>query len=870
MAAHPHRPVPYRYTLDNGLRVVLAPEPGALRAAVSVHYGVGFRSERPGREGFAHLFEHLMFQGSASLPDGRFYDHIKRSGGQANGTTHQDYTDYYQVVPLGTLEAALFSEADRMRAPRFTLEGLADQLRGVAEEIDQAVRQRPYGGFPWPLLPGVLFTRHANAHDGYGDPDVLTRITLEDCEEFFDEHYAPGNAVLTVVGDIDVDDVRALVDQHFGDIPPRPTAPRPALGEPLPTADRWVTATETGVPLTALALGYRLPDPATDLDAYLAYLVLARVTAGQAPRFGLPGLTTSCGIFGAFDARDPDVLVVATLLPPARAPEQAAELLRAQWARWGEADALVELVRDNVPLLVAAHHREHAQVEAYSRALGRMVTLFDDAELLDALPQRLAAVRPDQVAAVARELATAPHGALVMAPGQTRTRPAAPAGAPAPAQTARPEGAAGSAGSDGTAASVLKVNGRQRGGPRPVPVDGPQLAPDPAGLRSGVLGNGLRVCVVPDRRAPLAEFRLRLPLGPEGWTRPDLVAGLLGVLGGAADRFEPFAGNLQVTTDGQWLDLGGYAPAAVSDRWLATVADLVTVVSGIEQPTPAPSRTPATPERHIDDVVRQRWLEAGTSPAADPDPAGTYRRILDPRGAVLTVVGDVDPGRTLAAAGSAFDGWAAAGQIGVPPAVSEPGGLLVIPAPAGTEVHLTVAAPERPEGDEAARFLAASVVGGGPEARISVMAAGNGYQAHVGRDVCGPVSRAFIRVRCAPEAVVDVLADLDGERRRLRAEPLTDAEIDRAREYTAVQLLSAFDSPSILADLMSHLVSSGREPDWLYRLPDLLRKVPAADVAAAAVDLYAGSASCTVVYGGTDEALAAVRELEGGPDARTR
>jgi zinc protease len=859
MTAHGHRPEPYSYTLDNGLRVVLAPEPGVPRVAVSVHYGVGFRSEGPGREGFAHLFEHLMFRGSANLPDGRFYDHIKRSGGAANGTTHQDYTDYYQVVPLGTLEAALFSEADRMRAPRFTPANLADQLHWVAEEIDQATRQRPYGGFPWPLLPGVLFASHANAHDGYGDPATLARITPADCEEFFAEHYTPGNAVLTVVGGIDVDQVRTLVDRHFGDIPPRPNPARPVLDEPMPTADRWATATEPGIPLTAMALGYRLPDPATDLDAYLAYLVLARITAAHAPRFGLPGLTTSCGIFGAFDARDPDALVVATLLAPTRTPEQAVELLRAQWARWGEGDSLTEPLRHTVPLLVAQHHREHAQVQSRCRALGRTVTLFDDVGLLDTLPDRLAALQPERVAAVARELAGAPHGALVMTPGETRTRPSVGANVPTPT---RPTGGADRGDSPASGAIAEQ---EQPEVIRPLPVDGPQPVPDPTGLRDEVTGTGLRVCVVPDRRAPLAEFRLRMPLGPAGWTRPELVSGLVGVLGAAAPRVEPFAGNLQVTSDGQWLDLGGYAPSDAADQWLTTVADLLALVSGIEPVPAAQSRTLPTPDRQMDDLVRQRWL--GAPPAAEPAPAGAYGRILDPRSAVLTVVGDVDTDRIIATAHVAFAGWTGIAPTGGDASVVEPGGLLTIPGPGGGEAHLTIAMPEPAGIDETARFLAASVVGGGPDARIAARAAGNGYQAHAGRDVCGPVARAFIRVRCAPDAVADVLADLDEERRRLATEPLTHAEIDRARQYVAAQLLSAFDAPSILADLLSHLVASGREVHWLFRLPDLVRTLPAAEVRAAAVELFATPAACTVVYGALDQA---VPDSEGGSDARTR
>ena len=119
-----------------------------------------------------------MFRGSVSLPGGRFYDHVHRLGSRANGTTHQDYTDYFQVAPAEALEQALFAEADRMRAPLFTEHHLAEQLAGVADEIHGATTDRPYGGLPWPLLPGVLFSRHANAHDGYGDPVTLAKTTI--------------------------------------------------------------------------------------------------------------------------------------------------------------------------------------------------------------------------------------------------------------------------------------------------------------------------------------------------------------------------------------------------------------------------------------------------------------------------------------------------------------------------------------------------------------------------------------------------------------------------------------------------------------------------------------------------------------------
>lgn len=211
-----------------------------------MHYDVGFRSEPEGRTGFAHLFEHLMFQGSESLEKLAHFRHVQSSGGTFNGSTHPDYTDYYQVLPSAALERALFLEADRMRAPKLTEENLRNQIDVVKEEIRLNVLNRPYGGFPWILLPAVLFKTFANAHNGYGDFVDLESATVDDCAEFFDTYYSPANAVLTVAGDLDVEATKALVEKHFGDVPARPKPERPSFAEPAPqgrcgtsTATRW-------------------------------------------------------------------------------------------------------------------------------------------------------------------------------------------------------------------------------------------------------------------------------------------------------------------------------------------------------------------------------------------------------------------------------------------------------------------------------------------------------------------------------------------------------------------------------------------------------------------------------------------------------
>ncbi|HET6211888.1 MAG TPA: pitrilysin family protein, partial [Micromonosporaceae bacterium] len=253
-----------RFTLDNGLRVVLAPDRSAPVIGIAVVYDVGIRSEPDGRTGFAHLFEHLMFQGSENLEKLAHFRYVQGSGGTFNGSTHLDYTDYFETMPANALERALFLEADRMRGPRLTEENLRNQVDVVKEEIRVNVLNRPYGGFPWLKLPPVMFDTFPNGHDGYGSFDDLESASVSDAQEFFTRYYAAGNAVLAVAGDIDVAGTTALVRQHFGDVPARPAPVRPDFAEPDLTGERREAYTDRLAPMPAIAAAWRVPDPIGD------------------------------------------------------------------------------------------------------------------------------------------------------------------------------------------------------------------------------------------------------------------------------------------------------------------------------------------------------------------------------------------------------------------------------------------------------------------------------------------------------------------------------------------------------------------------------------------------------------------------------
>jgi predicted Zn-dependent peptidase len=416
-----------RARLANGLRVVVLPDRSSPVVAVAVYYDVGMRSEPEGRTGFAHLFEHLMFQGSANLGKTEHFTYVQGSGGILNGSTHVDYTNYFEVLPSRATELALFLEADRMRSVALTQENLENQVAVVQNEIRVNVQNRPYGGFPWLSMPPVLFDTFPNNHDGYGSFVDLEAATLQDAQSFFDRYYAPANAVLTVSGDVDPDQVMRWVEEQFGDIPGREVAPPPPFGEPALTEQRWGVVDDPLAPAPAVALAWRVPDPA-DLPSYLPHVVLAEVlTDGDAARLQQRLLlkdriaTSVGGYIGVMgdplDARDPTPLMVevhhapdvpvATVLT---ALDEEVERLAQDGCDPGEVERTVarmtaRYLRDIDPVLGRA---THAAVFEQQR---------DRAELLNEVPALLAEVTAEQVLAAARTLRQDNRAVLELRPG---------------------------------------------------------------------------------------------------------------------------------------------------------------------------------------------------------------------------------------------------------------------------------------------------------------------------------------------------------------------------------------------------------------------------------------------------------------------
>jgi predicted Zn-dependent peptidase len=403
------------HTLSNGLRVVVAPDGSAPVVGIAVLYDVGIRSEPEGRTGFAHLFEHLMFQGSRSLEKLEHFRYVQSSGGTLNGSTHFDYTNYFEALPSNALERGLFLEADRMHAPRINEENLANQIAVVKEEIRVNVMNRPYGGFPWLVLPGVLFDTFANAHNGYGGFEDLESATVEDASDFFAKYYAPANSVLAVAGDLDVDATLTLVEKHFADIKRRARPKRPDFGEPPLTTERRARHDDPHAPIPAVAVGYRVPDPVKDLDAHLANLLLSEALSdGDSSRLQrrlvqrdrlVTDVGSYLGEFGdPFDERDPTVLTVVAHYPDASALDPILGRIDEEIARVAD-DGLEPGELDRVRTrLVSVLMRELDAVISRTLAFAKFELLYGRAELIAELPARLGAVSEDAVRRAAAAL----------------------------------------------------------------------------------------------------------------------------------------------------------------------------------------------------------------------------------------------------------------------------------------------------------------------------------------------------------------------------------------------------------------------------------------------------------------------------------
>lgn len=270
------------FTLANGLRVVLNRDDSVPVVAVAVYYDVGSRNERKGRTGFAHLFEHMMFQGSENVPKAGHFQYIMKAGGTMNGTTSSERTNYFETLPANQLPLALWLESDRMRSLAVTQENLDNQREAVKEEKRLRYDNQPYGGI-FDMIAEMIYKNFANAHSTIGSMEDLDDATVEDVREFFRVYYAPNNAVLSVSGSFDPAKARELIEFYFGDIPPQPVPPPIDVNEPAEVAENYREYEDKLAPLPAFLIGWKIP-PRRTHDFYALYLAGKLLYDGDSSR----------------------------------------------------------------------------------------------------------------------------------------------------------------------------------------------------------------------------------------------------------------------------------------------------------------------------------------------------------------------------------------------------------------------------------------------------------------------------------------------------------------------------------------------------------------------------------------------------------
>jgi len=254
------------FKLKNGLRVLLAEDHSAPTYSICVTYNVGSRDERPGRTGFAHLFEHMLFQGSENVGKGEHFILIQNNGGSANGTTNIDRTNYFETLPANQLELGIFLEADRMRAPAITQANFDNQRLTVQEERRQSYDNRPYGK-TYETMIDLAYDNFAYKHSTIGSMDDLNAATIEDAEAFFRSYYAPNNAVVALVGDFKTDVAVALIKQYFEDIPAQTSPSAPDMTEPEQKGERRKVIEDSFARTPRLDIVYKIP-PGNTPDWY--------------------------------------------------------------------------------------------------------------------------------------------------------------------------------------------------------------------------------------------------------------------------------------------------------------------------------------------------------------------------------------------------------------------------------------------------------------------------------------------------------------------------------------------------------------------------------------------------------------------------
>ncbi len=427
--------------LDNGLTVVVSEDHSSPTVGISVVYHVGMRLEPRNRTGFAHLFEHLMFEGTPNSPEGVFDKVITGGGGRNNGSTRPDFTNYIETAPTSALESMLWLEADRMKTLDFNEKTLKNQQDVVKEEIRVNVKNQPYGGFMWIDISQQAFQKWENNHDGYGSFADLEGASLEDVRAFHRDYYGPNNAVLSIAGDVTPAQAFALAQKYFGAIPMRATPPPTDFSEGLNTAEKRIEQSDALAQVPAIAAAWKMPDRGSKDQAPMA--VLGEVLAGGDASMFYQGLVKGreialnvdllYGLTSPWEYDGPTLFTVFALYKPNGTADTLLAAMDEEIAKVADNGVDAATLKRVKTRMLADWYNGLESFLGRADSLARLQTLWGDAKVVNQIPGWIDAVTSEDIQRTARTYLTRANRTVI---DRKPAPPAAPAAAkPADAKT---------------------------------------------------------------------------------------------------------------------------------------------------------------------------------------------------------------------------------------------------------------------------------------------------------------------------------------------------------------------------------------------------------------------------------------------------
>jgi zinc protease len=900
-----------KYRLGNGLEVILRKESRLPVVAVNLWYHVGPANEVAGRTGFAHLFEHMMFEGSGHVEEGEADRLLEGIGTSENGSTNFDYTDYIVPdVPANQLELALWLQSDRMG---FLLDRLDQASLSNQQAVVRNERREHYDDAPYGLADEEVYHRlfppgHPYHADIIGSHADIQAARLDDVRDFFRHYYGPNNASLVIAGDIDVARTRQLVEKYFGTIPRGPDVPRRVVPAPPLTGEQRVSMTDT-VELPRVTMAWLAPpifEPG-NYDAVVTRRLLTGTRAGRLSRRLVHDLRIAQSVTADVDSMsDASVFTITATAKPGHTLaelEHAIDAELAGLARRGPTRADVDAAETAIIARTVADLDDLGgfggladQLNFYNHYLGDPDRIGDDL-------RRTAAVTPERLRRfVARRLDPGRRVVIEVVPG-----PKMPVDdPPAPSEAGGDYGDGNGNGTGNAAAPPPSAEPWRNTVPAPGPAP---TTPLPA-VQRFTLANGLAVWLVESHRLPVVSASLvsRLGSADDPPDRPGLTDLATGTLdGGTTHRdalglsreLEAAGATLSNDTgkDGTWLSAGaltGHASEALdiladAVRNPTFPADEVDRVRDADIVALGQSRDNADT---IADTVADREVfgaghpyghpatgtEDGLRAATVDDLRRAHDQAFTPATTALVLAGDVTAAQARALADGAFGSWVGA-PLGSAPAAGPgppgapaggPGRIVVVDKPGASQTALVVAAPgvARADPDYEPLLVTNQVFGGAFSSRLNQNlreAKGYTYGAYSSVDALRGAGLLTITMDVQAPSTADAVRETLHEADRLAASGVTADELRRAEQSLAGSMPSLFATASDTLSTLRSLYLYDRPVDYYETRPARLAAITAADVAAVARRRFQARGFTVVAVGDRSAIEAPLRALHLGP-----